>query len=129
MILILVVFFSFGAGVSAAYVLLSSVGADNFALASYQARDIVYEDIKVRGVVAQVDVQTRTLLLESPSPFSPVTKTRLRIGYGGKGISGAAASSTGVFTRPTVGSLVSILVGNQPGPLQANFIRAAAPRL
>ena len=126
--LMLLVFLSFGTGVSAAYMLLSPIRSGDSAPFPYRARDIAHENTIVRGVVAQVDTEARTLLLESPSPFSPVTKTRLRIGYGDRGISGAAASSTSAVTPAIVGSLVSMVVRNQPGPLQADFIRAAAPR-
>src|SRR3989344_185395 len=120
----LLVFFSFSIGVSAAYMLLSPIRSGDSAPFPYRARDIAHENTKIRGVVAQVDVETRTILLESASPFSAVTKIRLRIGYGDRGISSAVASSTSTITPAIVGSFVGMVVRNQPGPLQAGFVGA-----
>ncbi len=120
-----VIFLSFGVGVSAAYALLSSPDTDARLIYTYQNRDMVHENIKVRGKVVGSDAQTNTMLLESPSPFLEDASVRLLIDYSGSKTNNFGAVSSTTVTSVLVGSFVSIVIRNRPGPLQADIIAIA----
>ncbi|MBI5457483.1 hypothetical protein HY971_02035 [Candidatus Kaiserbacteria bacterium] len=134
-IFVLLLFISFGGGVSTAYVLITPVHIEEGLADRPQVDVIQHGTIVARGIIVGVNTQARVFLLERLSPFDPSTTTRLEINYGDKhiryadrsvssddGLGAPVVISSGIVNLP-----VRAFIKNQVGPFEVDDIASPAP--